>query len=174
MPAFTSKVCILGDFAVGKTSTVERFVNNQFSEKYLTTIGVKVDTKELELDAGVTLKLVLWDVAGADRFGELELNYLRGASGHLLVADGTRPETLEAARSLRAQVLEQYGEVPFVFLLNKADLTEAWDVADSEVAAIREEIGDVFLTSAKTGENVPEAIEKLGRLIAECEFESSA
>ena len=173
MAAFTSKVCILGDFAVGKTSTAERFVNNQFSDKYLTTIGVKVDTKELELEAGVTLKLVLWDVAGADRFGELELNYLRGASGHLLVADGTRPETIGAARTLREQAIERYGEVPFVFLLNKADLTDAWDVADSGIAAIREEVGDVFLTSAKTGENVAEAIETLGRLIAEREFGSS-
>ncbi len=170
MTQVSSKVCILGDFAVGKTSTVERFVNNQFSDKYLTTIGVKVDTKELSLADGLILKLVLWDVAGADRFGELELNYLRGASGHLLVADGTRPETIESARRLREQAVDRYGDLPFVFLVNKADLKDAWEADDAEITALRDEMDDVFVTSAKTGENVAEAIERLGERIAAREF----
>ena len=170
MTQLSSKICILGDFAVGKTSTVERFVNNQFSDKYLTTIGVKVDTRELALEDGVTLKLVLWDVAGADRFGELELNYLRGASGHLLVADGTRPETLESARQLKDQVVGRYGDLPFVFLVNKADLEDAWEVGDAEISALQDEMEHVFVTSAKTGDNVATAIERLGRIVAAREF----
>ncbi|MDH3434076.1 MAG: GTP-binding protein, partial [Gammaproteobacteria bacterium] len=66
MTLFTSKVCIVGDFAVGKTSIAERFVNNHFSESYLTTIGVKIDTKLIEVpDLGVSHKLVIWDIAGS-------------------------------------------------------------------------------------------------------------
>ncbi len=170
MTQVSSKICILGDFAVGKTSTVERFVNNQFSDKYLTTIGVKVDTKELALAEGLTLKLVLWDVAGADRFGELELNYLRGASGHLLVADGTRQESIESARRLKEQAVSRYGDMPFVFLVNKADLKDTWEVSDADIAALQDEMDHVFVTSAKTGENVARAIERLGQLIAAREF----
>lgn len=170
MTQISSKICILGDFAVGKTSTVERFVNNQFSDKYLTTIGVKIDTKELELQDGVTLKLVLWDVAGADRFGELELNYLRGASGHLLIADGTRAETIESALQLKEQAVGRYGEMPFVFLLNKADIEDAWEVGDEEFASLQVDMDHLFVTSAKTGENVAEAIERLGKLVAAREF----
>lgn len=173
MTQLTSKVCILGDFAVGKTSTVERFVNNHFSDKYLTTIGVKVDTKELDLENTLTLKLVLWDVAGTDRFGELEFNYLRGASGHLLVADGTRAETVASARRLKEQAVERYGDMPFVVLVNKADLVDAWEVEDAELAALKGEMDHVFVTSAKTGENVVEAIEQLGQLIAARDFSAT-
>lgn len=173
MNRLSSKICILGDFAVGKTSTIERFVNNQFSDKYLTTIGVKVDTKEVDLADGVTLKLVLWDVAGADRFGELELGYLRGASGYLLVADGTRAETIESARRLRQQAIGRHGEIPIVFLLNKADLEEAWEVEDAAIAALQDEMDHVFITSAKTGDNVADSIECLARSIAAREFSVS-
>lgn len=170
MTQFTSKICILGDFAVGKTSTVERFVNNHFSDKYLTTIGVKVDTKELSLRDGATLKLVIWDTAGTDHFGEVEFAYLRGASGYILVADGTRVQTVSAAIELKQQAEERYGELPIVFMLNKSDLQYAWEVSAEQEASLRERFAAVFVTSAKSGDNVAEAIETLGKSIAEREF----
>ncbi len=170
MRELSAKICILGDFAVGKTSTAERFVNNQFSEKYLTTIGVKVDTKDVTLGGGATLKLVLWDVAGTSRFGEIEFAYLRGASGYLFVADGTRAETVKAARNLKAQSEERYGPLPGVFLLNKADLDYAWEVSDDVQKALQEDFSAVFVTSARTGENVEAAVEQLARDIAERDF----
>ena len=91
----TKKICVLGDFAVGKTSTVARVVHNVFSDKYLTTVGVKIDTYVYEPEgAGAKpMKLVIWDIAGTDRFNAVEYSYLRGASGYLLVVDGTRPDT---------------------------------------------------------------------------------
>lgn len=170
MTQFSSKICILGDFAVGKTSTVERFVNNQFSDKYLTTIGVKVDTKEIRLSDNVTLKLIIWDTAGTDRFGEIEFAYLRGATGYILVADGTRAQTVSSALDLKRQAEERYDEVPSVFLLNKSDLEHAWEVSADQQQALRETCPDVYVTSAKTGDNVAAAIEALAHMIAEREI----
>jgi small GTP-binding protein len=170
MKALTAKICILGDFAVGKTSTVERFVNNQFSDKYLTTIGVKVDTKDVLLPDNVMLKLVLWDVAGTDRFGAVEFAYLRGASGFIFVADGTRADTVDAARSLKEQSIERYGEVPSIMLLNKSDLVDDWDVPDTTQTLLQKQFAALFVTSAKTGDNVDTAIAKLGSLVAAREF----
>ena len=170
MSAFSTKICILGDFAVGKTSTAERFVNNQFSEKYLTTIGVKVDTKDVQLDSELALKMVLWDVAGTDRFGEVEFAYLRGASGYIFVADGTRSETVATVRELRRQSEERYGKLPNVLLLNKSDLSTDWDIGADLEQDLREDFADLFVTSAKTGDNVEAAITRLGQAIAEREF----
>lgn len=84
------KVCMLGAFAVGKTSLVERYVKSIFSEKYQTTVGVKIDKREVLVGA-TTVKLVLWDLHGEDRFQAVQASYLRGASGVLLVVDPTRP-----------------------------------------------------------------------------------
>ncbi|MEM1175687.1 MAG: Rab family GTPase [Pseudomonadota bacterium] len=170
MRAVSAKICILGDFAVGKTSTVERVVNNQFSDKYLTTIGVKVDTKEIALLGDLTLKLVLWDVAGSDRFGPIEFNYLRGAAGFVFTGDGTRAATLDTARDLKQQCDEKFGRIPSVMLVNKSDLVEDWDVSDVRLAALEQTFDAVFITSAKTGDNVEDAITSLGKQVAQHEF----
>ena len=174
MTVLTSKVCIVGDFAVGKTSTVERYVNQQFSDKYLTTVGVKIDTREIEMpDRGIRQKLVLWDVAGTNRFGDIEFNYLRGAAGLIYVADGTRSATIDAASRLKRQVEERYGEIPAVFLVNKCDLLQDWDCPEKLIDRVREDVGHVYVTSAKTGESVEEALNDLARLVADAELGAS-
>jgi len=166
MTQVTSKVCIVGDFAVGKTSVAERFVNNHFSEKYLSTVGVKIDTREIEVeDLQVSHKLVIWDVAGADRFGDREFSYLRGASGFIFVADGTRQLTLRSAENLRDQINERFGEAPAVMLVNKKDLTADWQLSDERVAKLEASFDSVYRTSAKTGDEVDDAIRRLSRLV---------
>ncbi len=166
MIALTSKVCVIGDFAVGKTSVVERFVNNHFSEKYLSTVGVKIDTKEIEFPArNVAQKLVIWDVAGSDRFGHTEFAYLRGANGYIFVADGTRSTTLGSVDNLRGQIKEQYGAAPSVLLVNKRDLVADWEVGDTRLEQLQESYSDVFLTSAKSGDEVEQAIRRLAEKI---------
>lgn len=173
MTVVTSKVCVVGDFAVGKTSVVERFVHNQFSDKYLTTVGVKVDTKEIEIaELDVSHKLILWDVAGADRFGETEFAYLRGASGHIFVADGTRPMTLKAVREMRQQINSRFGTAPCVLLVNKNDLVSEWDVSDEKLALLGEDFCQVYSTSAKTGDAVETAMTELSKLIIDNDLKS--
>ncbi len=138
MTRVTSKVCVVGDFAVGKTSVVERFVTNQFSEKYLSTVGVKIDTKEIDFPA---------------------------PSGFIYVADGTRPDTLTAIEHLHSQITEKYGAAAFVLLINKRDLMHDWTVSDEYLDALSKSYGNVYRTSAKTGDDVEQAITRLAELI---------
>ena len=87
------KICMLGGYAVGKTSLVSRYVSSMFSEKYMTTIGVKIDKKGVDTEKD-RVELVIWDIYGQDDFQKVRMSYLRGASGYLLVLDGTRGGTL--------------------------------------------------------------------------------
>jgi GTPase SAR1 family protein len=87
------KVCMLGGFSVGKTSLVKRYVDSVFSETYLTTVGVKIDKKTVDLSDRI-VNLILWDLAGEDDIASLRMSYLRGTAGYVLVADGTRPSTI--------------------------------------------------------------------------------
>ncbi len=155
------KVCMLGAFAVGKTSLVARCVRSVFSEKYHTTVGVKVDTKQLTA-AGQDLNLVLWDIAGEDEFHQVRTSYLRGASGYLLVVDGTRQATLDTAVDLQRRVADAVGDIPFLVLINKADLEASWEV-DAQVIATQG--WPLIKTSAKTGDGVEEAFTRLAQMM---------
>lgn len=156
------KICMIGDFAVGKTSLVSRFVHNAFGERYLTTVGVKIDTKTVTLPSGDPLKLVLWDIAGKSEFAPVDTSYLRDASGYLLVIDGTRPQTLDNAIELQAEVERQLGDVPFSVLLNKADLSAQWALNDDLLASLGARGWRFSRTSALNGEGVELAFSQLG------------
>jgi small GTP-binding protein len=151
---------MLGGFSVGKTSLVKRYVESVFSETYLTTVGVKIDKKTLDL-GDRTVSLILWDVAGEDDISTVRMTYLRGCAGYVLVADGTRPSTLEVAVSLRERVEVNCGRLPFVLLLNKIDLQERWAVSDAEVDDLRQAGWSVRPSSARTGEGVEDAFHDL-------------
>ena len=115
------KVCMLGGFAVGKTSLVRRYVTNVFSEHYQTTIGVTVEKKMVTVDRQ-DMMLMLWDLYGEDEFQHVRESYLRGSSGYILVLDGTRKATLDTARLLQQTVVRTVGPLPFVAIINKSDL----------------------------------------------------
>lgn len=156
------KICMIGDFAVGKTSLVARFVRATFDERYLTTVGVKVDTKLIALPSGDRLKLVIWDIAGKSEFAPIDTSYLRDAAGYLLVVDGTRPETLRSAIELQAGAERQLGPVPFSVLINKRDLTGQWAIGRDQLAALEARDWAVSSTSALSGEGVEHAFGRLG------------
>ena len=141
---------MVGDFAVGKTSLTQRFVNNTFSDKYLTTIGVKIDSLEVQ-----GTKLIIWDIAGRDDLTPLNASYLFGAGGVVLVADGTRPETVQSLPGLWATVVESIGEVPAVVALNKHDHAE-WTEDNLDLSWITAQGWSVFNTSAQQGTEVIE------------------
>ncbi len=160
------KICMLGAFAVGKTSLVRRFVDSIFSERYQTTVGVKIDKKSMEID-GRRIDLIIWDLNGEDEFQSVRTSYLRGSSGCIYVVDGTRSSTVETAGSLYGKTTAAIGRVPAVLVLNKQDLHQQWEVGDRLLAPVRQMADAVFYTSARTGQGVERAFSKLAVMMME-------
>lgn len=159
------KICMLGAFGVGKTSLVSRFVHSRFSGQYHSTMGVKVDRKQVEVEAQ-QINMMLWDIHGEEKNRKVGLNYLRGSSGALLVADGTRPATLDVTRVLQERLFESVGKkVPVVLLINKHDLHDEWAVPSMRLDQLEKEGASLFLSSAKTGECVEKAFYTLGKMM---------
>lgn len=154
------KICLLGTSAVGKTSLVDRFVNGIFSDKYLTTVGVKISKKILTIE-GQRLEMLIWDLNGEDRFQRLSSSYLRGAAGYFVVVDGARRETLESALVIHRRVKKDIGDIPVFLLLNKSDLVDDWEITDQDMAELEGQHWRIFRTSAKTGTGVEEAFFQL-------------
>lgn len=169
------KVCLLGAFAVGKTSLLRRFVHGVFDERYLTTLGVKIDTKTVKIDEE-EVKLIIWDIEGADPADHetLLINsrmraYLQGTDGVLLVADGTRSSTIEVARQVYQECATEYPGVPVTLLLNKADLTDQWQAGQGCPEGF-EGLTQCFTTSALSGDNVERTFFFLAEaLMKDCE-----
>lgn len=156
------KICMLGATGVGKTSLIRQFVQSIFSDKYHSTIGVKIDKKVVTPDE-TEVMMMLWDVQGEDKNFKVSPSFLRGASGFLLVVDLTRPETMDTAYSILEMVARDVGKLPFLVLFNKNDLKEEKSIDQSKMAEIAGSPEKVLLTSAKTGEMVEEAFVDIAR-----------
>lgn len=156
------KICLLGATAVGKTSLARRFVHGEFQDRYLTTVGVRIDKRIVEVE-GEQVHLIVWDLSGEDEFAQMQTRYLRGAAGWIAVADGTRPSTLDQALDLDRRAEAELGSQPSVLLLNKTDLTEDWALSDERVASLRVGGAPAVRTSAKTGAGVEAAFAALAR-----------
>lgn len=156
------KICMLGATGVGKTSLVRQFVQSIFSEKYHSTIGVKVDKKIVRVeDHEVTM--MLWDLQGEDDEFKIRPSFLRGSSGYLLVIDLTRYESLEVANLIQRMIDTEFGEIPFYVLFNKNDLTDEIKITEEQIEKFIGDPSKIMRTSAKTGENVEEAFLRLAK-----------
>lgn len=158
------KICMVGSFAVGKTSLVRRFVTETFSDKYLTTLGVKIDSKDLRV-GDRDVKLMLWDLAGEDEFQSVRTQYIRGAGGLLYVVDGTRRGTAATVLELKRRIDSELGPLPFLLLINKSDLRSEWEVDDRALAALGMADWERLETSALNGTEVETAFQRLGELM---------
>jgi small GTP-binding protein len=159
------KICMVGVFGTGKTCLVQRFVHSIFSVKYLSTVGVKIDRKQVRVgEQDVTL--MLWDLEGRDANRDISPSYLRGAHGVIYVVDGTRRETFDQASGIRDLVVREVGEVPSILALNKIDLTEEWKLTAADEASTRESGWHCVRTSAKTGEGVEPAFQWIAQATA--------
>lgn len=159
-----AKICLLGAFATGKTSLTRRFVDGLFQERYLTTVGVKIDQRDVEVD-GDPLRLIVWDINGEDEFVRVHESYLRGASACMLVVDGTRAWTLAVALDLRQRALAALGPVPMALVLNKTDLEAEWEVRPDRLPDFGPDC-PVLRTSAKDDLGVGEAFLALARRLS--------
>jgi small GTP-binding protein len=146
-------------WGVGKTSLVKQFVHSMYEDKYHSTLGVKVDKKVLRV-ADSEVKLMLWDIAGAEDDFSIPMHYLKGSTGYMLVIDGTRAETLTSAVELANRISAEMGDIPFVVMVNKSDLE--WEISEAQINAALGKFGQVWFSgSAKTGENVELAFHTL-------------
>lgn len=158
----SKKVILVGHFGVGKTSLVRQFVHQKFSDEYLTTIGVKIDKKEMKLDDNRAVTLILWDIAGESSSAKIPDSYKLGAHGILFVFDVSRPSTYENINDQISELRKTLPEVPLLCLANKSDL-----LASNFRSDVQNKVGnhELLFTSAKTGENVELAFENLTKHI---------
>ncbi|HEX2688794.1 MAG TPA: Rab family GTPase [Kofleriaceae bacterium] len=154
------KVCMIGATGVGKTSLVGRLVHSIFSETYRTTIGVQIEAYEMHR-GNHKVQLIIWDLSGEDEFQSVQPAYVSGSAGYLLVVDGTRRETVDTGRTLEERVRHAAGNVPFVAVVNKADLVASWEMRPADLEPLRKRASGVVETSARSGVGVREAFELL-------------
>ncbi len=173
------KVCLLGDPAVGKTSLVYQFVSNFFSDSYVRTMGTKVSRKIVQIheptsDTDYEVIMMLWDIMG-QQFSSIPLdNYFKMSQGALLVCDITRNDTFKNLLAWKDALEKGSGDVPIIYLANKIDLEKDLDFSLHDFQEFcQKENRDYFFTSAKTGENVNAAFQRLGELIIRSEISSS-
>lgn len=159
------KICLLGASGVGKTSLVKQFVQGIFSEKYLTSIGVKVDKKVIDL-ISKQVQLMIWDLEGIDRYCGFQPKYLRGASAYAIVTDQTRSQSLIEGMEIH-NLAREVTDAPAILVINKADLDVAWHWSEKELHGYRQEFAACFTTSAKTGSEVENMFQFIATLASE-------
>lgn len=141
---------MVGDFGVGKTSLVKRFVDNSFSEEYLSTIGVSISKKNLNEST-----LMLWDIEGHTEFKPVFKQYLLGAKGFIIVGDVTRKDTIGAIAKHIELCHSIVKGAPICIALNKSDMKHIIREEElNDLKAISPSIITVLKTSAKNGDAV--------------------
>jgi len=165
-PAATAKLVLLGDTQVGKSSTVIRFVKNEFDQYRYPTIGATFLTQSVHLHDYI-VKFEIWDTAGQEKYRSLAPLYYRGANAALIVYDITNKDSFEHAKNWAEEVREREGSHVVIGLAgNKVDLEGRRMVEKSEADAFSRKAGFVFReTSAKTGEGILEIFKSIAELV---------
>ncbi|MHA1650816.1 MAG: Rab family GTPase [Candidatus Helarchaeota archaeon] len=166
---YNFKIAVIGFSGVGKTSLINQFISKKFEKDYISTIGVNILIKDVEIEvegSQYSVQLMFWDIGGQEKYTNVRHMFYKGANGAIIVYDTTRPNTfLEIPKYL--EDLEEYlqKKIPFILLGNKIDLKDLYRVQRENAEELAKTTNAVafFETSAKTGENV----EKSFHLLAE-------
>lgn len=159
----SKKVILTGSFGVGKTSLFNQFIHHVFSDKYLTTIGVKVNKKTINVN-GRELTILLWDIAGEVLQDKVPVSYFQGANGIIYVFDLSRPSTRMNMEEDLAYLEKLSPKSVIKVVANKKDM-----VTSEELSKTLSELPRPcdIVTSARTGENVEELFQMMGQLLIE-------
>lgn len=195
MVVISKKICMVGDYGVGKTSLVRQFLDRQFSDHYLSTIGVKISRKLLsvaqmagqpagqmvgpasglgslhdlasqDLPLQTDLQLMIWDVEGQTQFQAITPHYLEGSMGAVIVADLSRPDTIDHIQGhLDLLVAVNAHTLPCAIALNKVDTLMQTPMISGSIAELyaHPQVVALYQTSAKTGVGVDDLFIKLGK-----------
>jgi small GTP-binding protein len=170
MTIISQKICLVGDFGVGKTSLVRRYVEGKFSDRYLTTVGVKISRKIIELSPSTQVQLLIWDIEGQTKFKAIAPSYLQGAKAAIIVADVNRIDTIEHISSH----IELFNSInPGAVCLvafNKTDLITPETI--NKLVQIynfepNQRVAKQYITSAKTGHNTEQMFYTIANLLVE-------
>ncbi|HII40831.1 MAG TPA: GTP-binding protein [Thermoplasmata archaeon] len=162
-----TKLVLMGEGGVGKTSLIRRFVLNEYQDTYLHTIGTKVSKIELTVPYGPDLEIAMdmsiFDIMGQHGFRDLvRETYFHGTQALMAVCDVTRLDSLTALSSWIPSGLEIAGDVPVYIIVNKRDLLDRRAVSDEQIQNVAEPFSAPWvMTSAKTGEFVDDAFNAL-------------
>jgi small GTP-binding protein len=162
------KICLIGDWGVGKTSLIKKYVFDQFDDKYITTLGTKVTKKRMKFKISeeklIDINFMIWDIMGQEEFKKIQLMAFKNSNGAFIVCDVTRRETLETITNWKTNLYKVTGKIPLVILANKSDLQNEAEFTNNDLAEVTEKINiPYYFTSAKTGENVENAFISLGK-----------
>ena len=163
------KIITLGDSHVGKSSLIVKYIDNKFSNAYMSTIGFDLKHKQINLKDGTDAKIMIYDTAGQERFKSVAANYIKKANGILLVYDIADHTTFENIGVWMESITEEKGDkLPIVLVGNKADLEDERQVSYKEGKDLAENKGFHFYeTSCKNGSNVTECFLDLAELVYE-------
>ena len=174
-----SKICLVGEQGVGKTSLIRRYVLDQFDDRYVRTLGAKVEKKSMriavpERDGLIDVNMAIWDLIGHSGFRQLlGDSFFNGAQGILAVADLTRRATLPVLTGWVRAVEGVAGKIPIVLVANKADLVAEAQFGETELADLAKTFDCTYvLASAKSGLNVEDAFLRLATQIAKARMPS--
>ena len=162
---YTLKIIIIGELAVGKTSLVKKFITGKFSKDYRSSIGTNIFIKKINLKNNGETTLQLWDIAGQERWINLRHYYYTGTKGAIIVADLSRKNTFDQIEKFWVPDFRLYCDIaPIILIANKSDLKK--DVDEHEINTLGKNINakSVFITSAKTGENIELAFQVISEL----------
>jgi small GTP-binding protein len=155
MNEIKKKIVLAGHFGVGKTSLIKRFVHSIFSEEYLSTIGVAIDKKTLEIDNHL-IHLIIWDIAGEKDQDKINPMHLMGTHGFIYVCDLSRPSTYEDLDNQVQKIKTVTGNVPVLKVGNKTDL-----ISNTELEHLQKNLSLDLYSSAKKDEGVEFLFEEI-------------
>ncbi|MCK4286830.1 MAG: GTP-binding protein, partial [Candidatus Lokiarchaeota archaeon] len=157
---YSNKVILTGDYQVGKTSLIRRFVENSFKRDYISTIGVQISKKTINLADENIMNFIIWDIGGQSfQMAPYRAKFYNGANAALIVVDRTRPDHLKSVEKWYNDIKSSIPKnIPIIIVGNKSDLSDELVISKEEIRDISKKFGfHYILTSAKTGEHVNDA-----------------
>jgi small GTP-binding protein len=157
------KICLLGEFGVGKSSLANRLVLDEFSEVYRSTIGVRTLACTAVWRNGTRQRCVVWDVVGEPTLSDLTRRYLVGAQVVLFLADGLRKRTLKAALAMAEEAGALHpADMRRVLVLTKLDQRAEWQISQEDIDEAAGHGISIALTSSRDSVGFDALAEVLG------------
>eukprot|EP01120_Amphizonella_sp_Union-15-10_P005984 TRINITY_DN1850_c0_g2_i1.p1 TRINITY_DN1850_c0_g2~~TRINITY_DN1850_c0_g2_i1.p1 ORF type:complete len:188 (+),score=41.44 TRINITY_DN1850_c0_g2_i1:38-601(+) len=157
------KVLIIGDSSVGKSSLLVQYTEGNFTDTFISTIGVDFKIQTLNMN-GQRVRLQIWDTAGQEKFRTITSSYYRGTHGVIVVFDLSNQETFDHVQNWMAEIDKSCGtKVKKLLVGNKSDLEKT--VSEEQIKELIENENIPYIeTSAKNCSNVKEAFKKLAEV----------